>query len=111
MRDILVAITLALSVVFPALAGELRVYEDRSGRMALTDEPCVDPRVLKHVPPSVPKEVRALFRKVNFVLEGRDIAACWLLIDNGEVAHVFDEDNDHMPVPIQAFKPVVRAGS
>lgn len=89
-----------LLVVGAANAQTLTAYHG-SDHVRLTEEPCTNPEVLKHINESV----HHLFRAGTGTVDGVEYANCWRKA--GQIAFLVYADGDKGTVPWHMLKPAL----
>ena len=91
----------ALLLLFSCNVGaENAIARDGRDEMVITDEPCVNAKILAHVPDQFRKAMSAGRAK----LDGVVYPMCWTIRADGMVIAVY-EDGEAGMLPAAAFKP------
>ena len=91
-----VLLQLAACATVPPAPIVAHSYSGPKGVAAMYDAPCVDPKVLQHIPP----EYQAQFKAGEGTYEGPKYALCWA--DSGELLLLVWEDGGFGRVPKNA---------
>lgn len=101
MRYLILAVLLVFS--HPVAAQTVLKFHNREVTVMLNSQPCTAASVL----PGIRPEARGQFKTSSVLWQGKWLAACWMLMDDGMVL-VVDEQREYLLLPGSAFK--VEAG-
>lgn len=74
------------------------VASDGRNSVRLTDQPCVDAAVLKHLNP----KYRDVVQEASAVIDGHQYAACWMV--DRDQAHLLFDDGEQALIPRSSFR-------
>lgn len=97
MRYLILMVALVFSQ--PVVAQTSLKFHNREVTVTLSSQPCTAVSVLSAIRP----EARGQFKTSSVLWQGKWLAACWMLMDDGMVL-VVDEHREYLLLPGSAFK-------
>lgn len=97
MRPFLIVLMLVFS--HPVVAQTTLKFHNREVTVTLSSPPCTSATVLSAIRP----EARSQFKTSSVLWQGKWLAACWVLMDDGMVL-IVDEQREYILLPGSAFK-------
>jgi len=91
----------ALGMIAPAVGADELVMKSGQNEIRIRTDACKSEKVLDKVKNDYHKDFRSALVK----WEGKDYAACWMVLPSGEVL-ILDETGDYGTIPQSLFRPV-----